>query len=192
MQCDKVASSKYYIFCVKSKFVPYICPARHVFSLISVLPPVKSHWSRIMLLITLTSDKFWLAVIGWRHTLSSLSARIEKLLVEAGNLSGCVWTWCNSAAQYRKQSKGSSAHIILPSSVENCNFLLLSTETLLHFSWRSAFILSLSGLSKIKFSGIECKSSDSFSQTPHHCHFLSSGFILKAMQYACRSVHSQM
>lgn len=125
----KVASNKYYLFCVKSKFVPYICPARHFFSLISVLPTVKSHRSRMTLPITLTSDKFWLAVIVWRHALSSLSARIEKFLVVAGNLSGCIWTRCYYAAQYTKQSKGSSAQIILPTSVENYNFLLLSTET---------------------------------------------------------------
>ncbi len=155
MQCDKVASNKYYLFCVKSKFVPNICPARHFFSLISVLPTVKSHRSRITLPITLTSDKLWLAVIVWHHALSSLSARIEKWLV-AGNLSGCIWTWCHYAAQYTKQSKGSSAQTILPSSVENCNFLLLSTETLLHFSWMKIHLYSiLSGLSKIKFRGIE-------------------------------------
>ncbi len=169
-------------------FVPYICPAIHFFSLISVLPTVKSHWSRITLPITLTSDKFWLAVIVWRHALSSLSARIENILGYY-----CVlWTRCYSAAQYTKQSKGSSARI-LPSSVENCNFLLLSTETLLHFSWMKIRLYSiLSGLSKIKFRGIEWKSSDSFSQTPHYFVFYPQDLLLKAMQYACKCLFSNV
>lgn len=187
MQCDKVASNKYDLFCVKSKFVPYICPAIIFFSLISVLPTVKSHWSRITLPITLTSDKFWLAVIVWRHALSSLSARIEKIPCYY-----CVlWTRCYSAAQYTKQSKGSSARI-LPSSVENCNFLLLSTETLLHFSWMKIRLYSiLSGLSKIKFRGIEWKSSDSFSQTPHYFVFYPQDLYSRLCSMPA-SVYSQM